>query len=360
VASPFVIILAGGSGTRLWPRSRKQIPKQLLDIVAKNTMLQETFMRVSPLVPAERIFIVTNDTYAPIVREQLPQLPGGNIISEPWGHNTAPCIGLAACYLRHLDPEGIMISVHADHLIEDEERYRRGLQAALEAASEGYLTTLGVQPTFPHPGLGYIRRGRLLRQAHGCEIYEIAQFVEKPGEERAEQFLATGEYCWNIGNFAWQLPVILGEFEKLMPHLYDQLIAIDAAIGTPEERPVLERVWQEVVDEAIDTGIMERAQRVAVVPVDIGWSDIGSWATLADILPADSENNVVVGGEHIGVDTTGTLLYGTSQRLIATVGLKDMIVVDTDDVVLVCPKARAQDVKDLVAKLRISNKEEYL
>jgi len=360
VASPFVIILAGGSGTRLWPRSRKQIPKQLLDIVAKNTMLQETFMRVSPLVPAERIFIVTNDTYAPIVREQLPQLPGGNIISEPWGHNTAPCIGLAACYLRHLDPEGIMISVHADHLIEDEEQYRRGLQAALEAASEGYLTTLGVQPTFPHPGLGYIRRGRLLRQAHGCEIYEIAQFVEKPGEERAEQFLATGEYCWNIGNFAWQLPVILGEFEKLMPHLYDQLIAIDAAIGTPEERPVLERVWQEVVDEAIDTGIMERAQRVAVVPVDIGWSDIGSWATLADILPADSENNVVVGGEHIGVDTTGTLLYGTSQRLIATVGLKDMIVVDTDDVVLVCPKARAQDVKDLVAKLRISNKEEYL
>lgn len=358
--SPFVIILAGGSGTRLWPRSRKQMPKQLLDIVAKNTMLQETFLRLTPLVPAERIFIVTNDTYAPIVREQLPQLPTGNIISEPWGHNTAPCIGLAACYLRHLDPEGIMISVHADHLIKDEEQYRRGLLAAVEAAEEGYLTTLGVQPTSPHPGLGYIRRGRLLKRAHGCEIYEIAKFIEKPGERRAERFLATGEYYWNIGNFAWRLPVILGEFERLMPRLYKQLMAIDAAIGTPEERAVLERVWQEVADEAIDTGIMERAERVAVVPVDIGWSDIGSWATLADILPADSENNVVVGGEHIGVDTTGSLLYGTSHRLIATVGLRDMIIVDTDDVVLVCPKDRAQDVKDLVAKLRITSKEEYL
>lgn len=360
LSSPFVIILAGGTGTRLWPRSRKQMPKQLLDIVAKNTMLQATFVRVRPLVSPERIFIVTNDTYAPVVREQLPQLPVDNIISEPWGHNTAPCIGLAACYLRHLDPEGIMISVHADHLIDDEEKYRRGLLAAMEAAGEGYLTTLGAQPSSPRPGLGYIHRGRLLKRAHGCEIYEIAEFIEKPGEERAEQFLATGEYYWNIGSFVWQLPMILREFEKLMPHLYDQLMIIDAAIGTSEERSVLERVWQEVADEAIDTGIMECAKRVAVVPVDIGWSDIGSWATLADILPADSENNVVVGGEHIGLDTTGTLLYGTSHRLIATVGLKDMIVVDTDDVVLVCPKDRAQDVKDLVAKLRISNKSEYL
>jgi len=360
MVSPFVIILAGGTGTRLWPRSRKQMPKQLLDIVAKNTMLQETFLRLTPLVPSERIFIVTNDTYTPIVREQLPQLPGGNIISEPWGHNTAPCIGLAACYLRRLDPEGIMISVHADHLIKDEEAYRRGLLAAIESAQQGYLTTLGAHPTSPHPGLGYIRRGRLLGRAHDCDIYEIAQFVEKPGEERARRFLATGEYCWNIGNFAWRLTAILEAFECLMPRLYEQLMAIDAAIDTPEERQVLERVWREVKDEAIDTGIMERARKVAVVPVDIGWSDVGSWATLADILPADSENNVVVGGEHIGVDTTGSLLYGTSHRLIATVGLKDMIVVDTNDVVLVCPKDRAQDVKDLVAKLRIADKDKYL
>ena len=336
------------------------MPKQLLDIVAKNTMLQETFVRVRPLVPPEHIFIVTNDTYASVVREQLPQLPGDNVIGEPWGHNTAPCIGLAACYLRHLDPEGIMISVHADHLIDDEEAYHQGLLAAIEAAGEGYLTTLGAQPSYPHPGLGYIRRGRLLKAPGGCEIYEIAQFIEKPGEEQAAEFLATGEYCWNIGNFVWQLSTILGEFERLMPQLYDQLMVIDAALGTPEERSVLEQVWQDVEDEAIDTGIMERAKRVAVVPVDIGWSDIGSWATLADILPADSENNVVVGGDHIGVDTTGSLLYGTSHRLIATLGLEDMIVVDTDDVVLVCPKERAQDVKTLVTKLQTTNRDQYL
>ena len=359
LSSPFVIILAGGTGTRLWPRSRKQMPKQLLDIVAQNTLLQQTFLRVTPLTPPQRVFIITNDTYAPIVREQLPQLPAGNIISEPWGHNTAPCIGLAACYLRHLDPQGIMISVHADHLIDDEEGYRRGLRAAMEAAREGYLTTLGAQPRSAHPGLGYIRRGRLLKQAHGCEIYEIAEFIEKPGAEQAERFLTTGNYCWNIGSFVWQLPVILGEFQKLMPHLYDQLMIIDSAIGTSEERLVLQQVWEEVADAAIDTGIMERVKRVAVVPMDIGWTDIGSWATVADILPADSENNVVV-GEHIGVNTTGTLLYGTSHRLIATMGLKDMVVVDTDDVLLVCPKDRAQDVKELVAKLRRANKEKYL
>jgi len=359
LSSPFVIILAGGAGTRLWPRSRAHMPKQLLDIVAKNTMLQETFARVMPLTSPQRIFIVTSDAYVPIVREQLPQLLPGNVISEPCAHNTAPCIGLAACYLRRLDPKGIMISVHADHVIRDEERYRRGVLAAMEAAREGYLATLGARPTYPHPGLGYIRRGRLLMRAHGCEICEIAQFIEKPGEERAGRFLETGKYYWNIGSFVWQLPVILGEFEKLMPHLYAQLIIIDSSIGTSEERSVLERVWREVADEAIDTGIMERAERVAVVPMDIGWSDIGSWATVADILPADSENNVVV-GEHIGMDTRDTLLYGTTDRLIATVGLRDMIVVDTDDAVLVCPKERAHDVKELVAKLRMASKDKYL
>lgn len=359
MSSPFVIILAGGAGTRLWPRSRAHRPKQLLDIVGKNTMLQQTYARLMPLASAQRIFVVTSDTYAPLVREQLPELPAGNIISEPWGHNTAPCIGLAACYLRHLDPQGIMISAHADHIIDDEDGYRQGLLAAMEAAREGYLAILGAQPSSPHPGLGYIRRGRLLKRAHGCQICEVAEFIEKPGEERAKRFLASGMYYWNIGNFVWQLPIILREFQKLMPDLYAQLMTIDSALGTPEERLVLERVWRDVADEAIDTGIMERAQRAAVVPLDISWSDIGSWATVADILPADSENNVVL-GEHIGMDTTGTLLYGTGHRLIATMGLKDMIVVDTDDVLLVCPKDRAHDVRDLVAKLRVASKDKYL
>jgi mannose-1-phosphate guanylyltransferase len=360
MASPFVAILAGGAGTRLWPRSRLQMPKQLLDMVTKHTMLQETFSRFLPLVPAERIFVVTNETYAPIVREQLPTLPDRNVISEPWGHNTAPCIGLAACYLSHIDPEATMISVHADHVIADEARYRRGLLAAIDSARRGYLTTLGAQPTYAHPGLGYIRRGPLLVRSHGCEVHEITKFIEKPGEDQAARFLATGEYCWNIGNFVWQLPVILAEFKQLMPRLYDQLMVIDAAIDTAEERMVLDRVWQEVGDESIDTGIMESAERVAVVPVDIGWSDIGSWAAIADILPADGDGNVVAGSEHISLDTTGTLLYGTGDRLIAALGIHDLIVVDTGDVVLVCPKDRAQDVKDLVAKLRLNNRHEYL
>jgi len=330
-----------------------------LDIVAKNTMLQETFVRVRPLLPPEHIFVVTNRTYAPIVREQIPQLPPQNVIVEPEGRGTAPCIGLSALYLKRLNSDEVMISLHADHVIEDAEGFRQALVAASHVAKEGYLVTLGVKPSRPETGYGYIRRGDFLARADGFEVYMVEEFTEKPDEETARSFLAQGGYYWNSGIFIWKVSTILEEFKRHLPGLYAQLMEIDAAIGTPQEKDVLEKVWREVEHETIDEGIMEKADRVAVIPVDIGWSDVGNWATLADILPKDNENNVVVGGEHIGIDTTGSLLYST-KRLIATVGLKDMIVVDTDDVILVCPKERAQDVKKLVNKLKLNDKEEYL
>ncbi len=355
----YALILAGGIGSRLWPRSRQNMPKQLLDIVAKNTMLQETFVRISPLIPADNVFVVTNDTYAPIVREQIPVLPKANVVNEPAGHGTAPCIGLSALYLKRLAPEGVMVSLHADHLIEDAPAFRRALQVAAKVAEEDYLVTLGIEPDQPDISYGYIQRGQPLTTVDDHQVYRVEKFTEKPDEATARQFLESGQYYWNSGIFVWKISVILREIELYLPHLYEKLMIIDRAIGTPDERQMLEEVWNTVENETIDVGIMEKAREVAVIPINIGWSDVGSWATLTDILPRDREDNVVVGGEHIGVDTTGSLLYGT-KRLIATVGLKDMIVVDTDDVVLVCPKDRAQDVKDLVTKLRMVNKDEYL
>ena len=355
----FALILAGGTGTRLWPRSRKNRPKQLLDIVAKNTMLQETYIRIRPMLAPEEIFVVTNRTYAPIVKAQLPLLPLGNIIIEPEGKGTAPCIGLSALYMRRIRPDEVMASLHADHVIEKPDVFRDALKAATKVAEQGYLVTLGIKPTHPETGYGYICRGEPMGEMDGFEVYRADRFTEKPDLETAKAFLAEGRYYWNSGIFIWKLSTILDEFRRHLPALYEQLMEIDSALGTDAEAKVLEEVWERVESETIDEGIMEKADRVAVIPVDIGWSDVGNWATLADILPKDSENNVVVGGEHIGIDTTGSLLYST-KRLIATVGLKDMIVVDTDDVILVCPKDRAQDVKELVRKLKVNNKDEYL
>ena len=354
----YAVIMAGGSGTRLWPCSRRGRPKQLLNLLSDRTMLREAYERVAPLVADERVFVVTNRVYADVVREQIPELPAGNVIGEPEGHGTAPCIGLAAIYLKRLDPQGVMAVLTADHYIEREEGLRRALQAAAQVAEEGHLVTLGIVPTGPATGYGYIRRGELLARIGEFEVYRAEQFTEKPSLAMAREFLRIGRYYWNSGMFVWKVSTILGEIERHMPRFYGQLMEIEAALGTEREREVLEQVWAGVEDEMIDYGVMERAEDVVVIPVDIGWSDMGDWATLYKLLPADERGNVVI-GEHVGLDTAGSLIYGT-KRLIATIGLRNMIVVETEDAVLVCPKERAQDVKKLVEMLKGIGKDKYL
>jgi mannose-1-phosphate guanylyltransferase len=329
-----------------------------LSLFSERTMLQEAYQRITPLVPNDRIFVVTSEDYRDVVRQQIPQVPAANIIGELEGHGTAPCIGLSALYLRWLAPEAVMAVLTADHYIEKADELRRALGAAAQVAEEGHLVTLGIQPNRPATGYGYIERAQKLAQVNGLDVYRVEKFTEKPDLPTAQAFVESGRYYWNSGMFIWKVSAILREFEKLMPQFYAQLMEIDAALGTAEERAVLGWVWPQVENETIDYGVMERAEDVAVIPVDIGWSDVGSWATLFELLPADAEGNVVV-GQHVGLDTRGCLIHG-ADRLVATIGLAGMIVVDTEDALLVCPKERAQEVRDLVNRLKENGKEEYL
>ncbi len=354
----YALILAGGTGTRLWPRSRRNRPKQLLPLISGRTMLQETYDRVTPVLSPQHVFVITNEGYVQTVREQLPDLPADNVIGEPAGHGTAPAIGLGALHIQKDSPDAIMVSLHADHYIERADAFRQAIVNAAEVADQGNLVTLGIQPRNPETGYGYIHRGELIEQLGDQPVYRVAEFVEKPNEATAIRYLESGEYYWNSGIFAWKISTLWEEYAQFQPALYKDLNKIGRALGTPRAHSTLERVWSNVPNQTIDVGIMEKSRRVAVLPIDIGWSDVGSWASLLDLLPANLKTNVVV-GDHVGVDTESSLLYSPN-RLIATVGLSDMIVVDTEDAILVCPKSRAQEVKHLVEALKQTNKQKYL
>jgi mannose-1-phosphate guanylyltransferase len=346
----YALILAGGVGSRLWPRSRESRPKQLLDLISERSMLQETVARVEPLVPPEHIIIMTNQSYVALVREQLPNVPPGNVIGEPAVRGTASAVGYGAAVIARRDPSAVMFSLHADHYMRDVEGFRRALQAAARVAGEGYLVTLGIQPEYPETGYGYIERGEKLGAFEGQVAYRVVRFTEKPDAETARAFVESGRYYWNSGLFTWQVSTILEAFAKYMPDTYEKLQVIASAIGTDEGPETLGRVWPALENQTIDYGIMERAERVAVVPADFGWSDVGTWNALFKLMDADGERNVVV-GDHVGVDTCGSFVYSEG-RLIATIGVEDLIIVDTGDAVLVCPRDRAQDVKTVVDRLK--------
>ena len=358
IAKLNALILAGGFGTRLWPSSREQKPKHLLALTGSNSLMRDTYERVAPLIGSERVYVVTGASHVGEVRAQLPELPEGNIVVEPKGKGTAPCIGLSALYMKRRDPDGIMASLHADHVIADAERFRRALRSAALLAEQGYMATLGVTPRWPETGFGYIERGERLPEAGAGEAYQVLRFTEKPDADTARQFIATGRFYWNSGIFVWKLSRILSEIRTLLPDLHEHLEEIDDAIGSPRESEVLEAVWPRIQSVTIDVGIMERAERVAVVPISVGWNDVGSWKAVSEVMPADSHGNVVT-GQHVGLDTSNTLIL-SGDRLVATIGLDDMVVVDTEDVVLICPKDRAQDVKALVERLRSEKKNRYL
>ena len=353
----YAVIMAGGSGTRLWPLSRRNYPKQALKLVGERTMFQYAVQRIRPIFPPERIMVVTLAKHATILMEQVPELPAQNFILEPEGRGTAPAIGLAAIHIASQDPDGCMVILTADHFISKTEHFCEVLAAA-EKVADGRLVTLGIQPSNASTGFGYIQQGALAGVENGFPFYTVERFTEKPDLATARQMLESGEYSWNSGMFVWQASRILKEFQTQMPEFFAQLMKVNLVLGTPAYRAMMERVWPQVSKETIDYGVMEGASDVVVIPVDIGWTDIGSWGSLFNLLPADAEENVFV-GPHVEIDTTNTLIFG-DKRLVAVMGVKDLVIVDTEDVLMVCSREREQDVKALVELLKQTHREHLI
>jgi mannose-1-phosphate guanylyltransferase len=355
------IVMAGGVGSRLWPRSRASTPKQFLDLLGPHSMLQETVDRIEPLIPLARLLVVVGEEHVKTVETQVAGLPADNILVEPEPRGTAPCIGLAAVAVEQRDPEAIMAVFPADHRIADAAGFRRAVAAAAEIAQDRYLVTLGITPDRPHTGYGYIQRGAPLPEVNGLAAFHVERFTEKPDAATAEHFVESGEYYWNGGIFIWQAVTILKEMDRLLPRLYVQLEAMADAWDRPWRREALEAAYEQVPHTTIDYGIMEKAERIAVVPVSVGWDDVGNWATLSQLLDADERDNIVHGDGHsLLLDTADTYVYTSAGRLVAAVGLEGFVVIDTSDAVLVCPKERTQEVRDIVEQLPKHGLQKYL
>ena len=357
----YVAILAGGVGTRLWPRSREATPKQFSDVTGSGrTMIQATVDRLDGLVPLTDIYVITGRRYRELALAQLPGIPPENIIVEPSGRNTAPAIALACAHLHRRDPNGIIALLHADHVIQDVDAYRAVLRQAEQSAQNDYLTVLGIMPESPHTGYGYIKRtGNPLPIGGSLPVYSVERFLEKPEQATAERFLADGGYYWNAGNFFSRLDRILGEFERQLPTLYAGMRQIETALGSNQAEQVLDDVWETLPNISIDHGIMENARRVAVVPLEAGWNDVGSWDALADVIQADSQGNCLIQGETLVVDSRGLIVFG-GERLIALVGVEDLVVVDSGDALLIGHKKRMQKIKEVVERLRAGERTNLL
>lgn len=356
--SIYVLIMAGGVGSRLWPRSRKANPKQFLPLLDEVTMLQEAQRRIAPMVPLENTLIATSVEYVPVVKAQLPDIPSRNILPEPVMRGTAAAIGLAAFTIKSRDPDAVMIVLTADHLIGRVDAFRSSLTAAVEVAQDNYLVTLGIRPNGPETGYGYIRQGNHIGGFNGWDAYSVDQFVEKPNSETAQYLLTAGGYTWNSGMFIWRVDRFLAEMSVQMPALYAGLKDIEEARTTSYFNTVLTSEFPKLPYATIDYGIMEHASRVAVIPVEIGWNDIGSWSAVHAVSPHTDEGNAIT-GDVFALDVKNSLIYA-KEKFIAAIGVEDLIIIDTGDALLVCPKDRAQEVKAVIKYLKETERNSLL
>lgn len=355
------VIMAGGEGTRFWPLSRRQFPKQFLNVTGRDALINETFDRLAQVVPAENIFVSTGMAYGQTAWEIMNGRIGReHILEEPRARGTAACIGYAAMRLFRKYGDGVMCIMPSDHYIKDETGYCRVLRRAVELASErDCLVTVGIRPQYPATGYGYIRSSGVTREdGRESDYRKIEEFVEKPPRAVAQEYVRHGGYAWNSGMFVWKASVILEHFRRLLPDIYECLDRIGQAFDTPREKEMLENVYPEIPRNTIDYGIMERAEGALMLEGDFGWNDVGSLDALALLSEADAQGNVCM-GESLMIDTGRTISY-SSGRLIAAVGVEDLMIVETQDSILVCPRSRAQDVKRVVEELQARGDEKYL
>jgi len=357
----YAVIMAGGGGTRLWPLSRQSRPKQMLRLGGGETLFQQAVSRLGGLFPPERILVVTVEDQAAQLQQQAPQIPVENYLLEPMPRGTASVVGLGAVVLQSRDPQAVMAILTADHFIKNVDAFQQILRKACLVAQAGYLVTLGIQPTYPATGYGYIQQGDLL-SVDETRAYRVERFKEKPDEVTARRLLDQGDHVWNSGMFVWRTDRIMEEFQRQMPELNVKLTDIATAWGTPEQEKRLQSVWPTIQPQTIDYGIMEHADRVAVLPAgDLGWSDVGSWESLFDVLPANSDGNILIGGTHMNLDSTSSLVLSENpQRLIVTIGVEDLVVVDTGNALLIARRDESQRVKDVVQRLKETGSADYL
>jgi len=351
--------MAGGSGSRFWPLSRANRPKQVLNILGPNSLLQETVSRIEGLIPAGRVRIVTNSIQRKVIAQQVPDFTDANFVIEPSARNTAPCIGLAALHVRNIDPDGVMVVLPSDHLVKDGEAFRRAVQTAVDvAAREDALVTFGIPPTRPETGYGYIQFAASSGDLP-VGVHRVKAFAEKPQKATAQRFLASGDFYWNSGIFIWKASRILREMEEHLPEAHNQLMAIEKTIGTPDYKRVLAARYGRIRPISIDYGVMEVTRTpIYMVEGNFGWSDVGSWDELyRQRLPVGGGSVVV--GEGVSLEGDGNFIFSPG-KMTAVLGLENILVVNTRDAVLICPLDRAQEVKAVVEKLRRDGKVKYL
>jgi len=364
--SVYAVIMAGGGGTRFWPWSREKRPKQVLPILSERSMIWETVERIRPFVPREKIYIVTARSQVEDLRREIPQVPEENLLAEPAGKNTAPCLCLAAIHLQRQDPRSVMIALSADHYIGSRRGFLRTLRAAVDFAREqDYLVTLGVDPAGPETGYGYIEKGKILAESRGLPVLQAKSFREKPSLARAKAYLRTGKYLWNSGMFVWRTGVFWEAVNRHLPGVYREMRRLEKTVGTPREGKALEKTYACCPAVSVDYGVMEKAKNVALIEAQFSWNDVGSWAALGKICAPDKNGNVLVSRRQEGqsrgllLDSSGCLVR-SEEKLIALVGMKDTVVVEAGNAFLVCPRDRSQDVRRVLEELKARGWKEYL
>jgi mannose-1-phosphate guanylyltransferase len=350
------LIMAGGRGTRFWPLSREGKPKQFLRITGQRTLFQEAVYRLLPYLDISDVYVVCGRQYAEQALEQVPELTHEQIVVEPAARNTAPCIGLAASYLKQRFPDEVMAVLPADHVIHDEVGFHRALAAADRLAREGWLITFGIKPSYAATGYGYIERAGAIGEGYDLDAFRVARFIEKPDRETAQRFIANPEFSWNSGMFVWTIEAILSEIDQRMPELGAALKEIERNAGDQER---IRAIFGDVPKTSIDYGVMEKTERAGVIPCDFGWSDVGSWKALKDLSESDAAG-IISEGPYEAIQSGDCIISAPPSKLVALVGVKDVVVVDTEEVLLVCAGELTEDVKRVVEKLKDKGLDEYL